>query len=120
MQATVRRIAELARAGLTGRMVMLDFLQRRIAPLTYSARPSWEYSGPNDNMRLERGEAKSLDEGALKMMMKLLTGHDDIISGIFLAGVVALGDDEGIRTSVLEMQPRYDACLLYTSPSPRA
>ena len=41
--------------------------------------------------------------------MKLLIGDDDLISGTFPAGVVALADDEGIRASVLEAQPSYDA-----------
>ena len=91
---------------------MLDFLQHQIAPLMQSPHPAWQYSGPDDEMRLECGDQLSVSESTLKRIMKLLTGHEDLVSGTFLVEIVALADDARIRASVLESQPRYDTLRL--------
>jgi len=46
------RMKLLREAGLTGQMVVEDFVKRRIAPLQRHTKPMWMYSGPSDPMRL--------------------------------------------------------------------
>ena len=48
------RLSYLREEGLTGQIVVADFVTRRLAPLQAHAMPMWMYSGPNDKRRLHR------------------------------------------------------------------
>ena len=65
------RLTELREAGLTGQMVALEFVRRRIAPLQAHSQPMWLYSGVKDGMRLH--EASILREQAKSIVDTLFT-----------------------------------------------
>ena len=65
----------LREAGLTGRMVAMDFVARRIAPLQWHSEPMWTYSGPDDRMRLS---ADDLTPSELKQIMKVLFATESV------------------------------------------
>ena len=44
----VGRLGYLREEGLTGQLVVADFVKRRIAPLQAHNQPMWMYSGPSD------------------------------------------------------------------------
>lgn len=46
------RLSFLGEEGLTGQMIVADFVSRRIAPLQAHSVPMWMYSWPNDKMGL--------------------------------------------------------------------
>ena len=46
------RLSFLGEEGLTGQMILADFVTRRFTPLQAQSVPMWMYSGPKDKMRL--------------------------------------------------------------------
>ena len=116
MQVTIDKIRELGRRGLTHRMVILDFLRRRIAPLLDNECEAWSYLGEADCMRLRVGRA--VDEDFLRFWMKVLTGDDNLESARLPDGVVALADDVAARTRALAEQPKYNYAGLACEAEP--
>ena len=64
----------LREAGLTGQMVLRDFVKRRIAPLQWHSEPVWTYRGLEDGMRLS---AKGLSSDTRKQVLKVLFATTD-------------------------------------------
>ena len=114
MLVTIDKIRELARLGLTYRMVILDFLRRRIPPLVQLEREPHGYLGDRDAMRIRVG-VKLTDE-FLSYCLKLLTGDGDLASAELPAGVVALADNQHARALAMQTQPQFNAIGLVGGP----
>ena len=74
------RLSFLHEEGLTGQIIVADFVTRRIAPLQAHATPMWMYSGPQDKMRLHREDN---DKDAV----------DNVLSALFINPVVPAMDE---------------------------
>jgi hypothetical protein len=70
-EAVADRLEELRKAGLTGQMVALEFIRRRIAPLQAHSQPMWLYAGARDRMRLH--EASITKDEARNIIHTLFT-----------------------------------------------
>ena len=70
----VERMKELRSKGLTAPMVVREFVARRIAPLQHHERSMWEYSGPEDRMRLSDS---SMPDADLEVVLRTLLGKED-------------------------------------------
>ena len=71
LRPMVEKVKTLRGAGLTGQMVVAEFLRRRLAPLQAHERALWEYSGRHDELRLED---KRLSTESSNQMLALLFG----------------------------------------------
>jgi hypothetical protein len=69
----LKRIADLSRGGLTSIMVLVNFLQSRLAPLQERGLPARFYRGSNDPQRIERGADGDLDVATITWVMNKLT-----------------------------------------------
>jgi hypothetical protein len=63
------RISFLGWNRLTSLMVLVNFLQSRIAPLQEHELPAWVYSGKDDTRRVEVGATGDLDLAAMSWML---------------------------------------------------
>ena len=94
----------LREEGLTGQMVVADFVTRRIAPLQAHSVPMWMYSGPNDKMRLH---VKDNDKDVV----------DNILSALFVNPSVLPTDEvrAALRPlhqyNLTERMPSWKGCL---------
>jgi hypothetical protein len=68
------QIQYLAENGLTSRMVLHDFLSRRLVPLQdQPTHHAWMHTGVNNIMQLECGPSSSLDEVLQASSLTVLT-----------------------------------------------
>ena len=108
LRPVLNRIEYLRRAGLTSLMVVIDFLRRRLAPLRECVRPAWKYTGSHDVTRTCIGDGGNLDEGALAVLLKVITGIEDLTRAVLPCEDLALCSDPG-RTTLQESMPVFDA-----------
>ena len=78
MEPVLDRIDFLRQAGLTSVMVVTDYLRHRLAPLREWVRPCWVYTGPQDITRTQIGAEWDLDDAALRGLLRVVTGVDDL------------------------------------------
>ena len=78
MAPVLERINFLRQAGLTLVMVVADYLRHRLAPLREWARPCWFYTSPQDITRTQIGEEWDLDRPALRDLLQVVIGVDDL------------------------------------------
>ena len=71
LRPLVEKVRVLRDAGLTGQMVVAEFLRRRLAPLQAHEKAMWNYSGRHDEMRLRNERLRS---ELFNQMMSLLFG----------------------------------------------
>ena len=69
LEAVYDRILVLREGGLTGHMVVKEFVKRRIAPLQWHSEPMWTFSGPEDRMRLS---VAGLSSAERKQVLRVL------------------------------------------------
>jgi hypothetical protein len=103
------RVKVLARGGLTSMMVLGDFLRRRIAPLQQRSRMACMFTGVNDCSRIERRASTDLFDAELEVLIWGMTGEVYALELlVFLRGISALCEDQGMRTAIQVSLPTLD------------
>ena len=118
MEPVLERTDFLCQAELTLVMVVADYWRCHLAPLREQARSCWVYTGPQDITRTQIGTEWDLDNAALRGLLRVVTGVDDLGRAELPWKELALCPDPN-RVALQASLPKFDAQGLVDRPGRR-